>query len=46
MAKAIVEAATNYQDPDTVVRVSRGLGDAMRGLDSASQEMSFSERGW
>ncbi|WP_425591010.1 pyridoxal 5'-phosphate synthase lyase subunit PdxS [Candidatus Neomicrothrix sp.] len=46
MAKAVVEAATNFNDPDTVVRVSRGLGAAMRGLDSAAEELNFAQRGW
>ena len=32
MAAAIVEAATHYQDPDILVKVSTGLGDAMKGL--------------
>ncbi|MEZ5381020.1 MAG: pyridoxal 5'-phosphate synthase lyase subunit PdxS [Microthrixaceae bacterium] len=46
MAHAIVAAATNYEDADTVARVSRGLGDAMRGLDSANEDLNFAQRGW
>jgi len=33
MARAIVEAVDNYDDAETIVRVSRGLGEAMKGLD-------------
>ena len=32
-AKAIVEATTHYQDPAILARVSRGLKDAMPGLE-------------
>lgn len=32
-AVAIVEATLHYDDPDVVARVSRGLGEAMPGLD-------------
>lgn len=32
-ARAIVEAVANYQDPDVLLRVSRGLGEAMRGME-------------
>lgn len=32
-AAAIVEATLHYDDPDLVARVSRGLGEAMPGLD-------------
>jgi len=33
MAKAIVEAVNHYRDPQVIARVSRGLGEAMPGLD-------------
>ena len=46
MAKAIVEATANYLDPDILVKVSRGLGDAMPGLEIGSLETKLSERGW
>ena len=46
MAAAIVEAATHYQDPDILVKVSTGLGDAMRGLEIATLETKLAERGW
>ena len=32
-ARAIVEATTYFQDPEVLARVSRGLGEPMRGLD-------------
>jgi pyridoxal 5'-phosphate synthase pdxS subunit len=33
MAKAIVEAVNHFDDADVIAKVSRGLGDAMPGLD-------------
>jgi pyridoxal 5'-phosphate synthase pdxS subunit len=46
MAAAIVEAATHYRDPEILVKVSTGLGDAMKGLEIASLETKLAERGW
>ena len=47
-AKAIVEATTHFRDPEILARVSTGLGDAMRGLDTASMrpEELLQTRGW
>jgi pyridoxal 5'-phosphate synthase pdxS subunit len=45
-ARAIVEATTHYRDPQIVAKVSRGLGDAMRGQESTQVETRLSERGW
>ncbi len=47
-AKAIVQATTHYDDPEVVVEVSKGLGEAMKGLDIASipPEERLQERGW
>jgi pyridoxal 5'-phosphate synthase pdxS subunit len=47
-AHAIVKAVTNFNDPAVLAEVSRGLGDAMRGLaaKSLSQEELLSTRGW
>ena len=45
-AKAIVEATTNYRDPDILVKVSRGLGDAMPGIEIDQIETPFADRGW
>jgi len=48
MAKAIVEATTHYNDPDLLAKVSRGLGDAMPGIEMSkiSKEEMLSVRGW
>jgi pyridoxal 5'-phosphate synthase pdxS subunit len=46
MARAIVEATTHYRDASIVAKVSRGLGDAMRGLDAAAVETRLADRGW
>jgi len=47
-AKAIVEATTYFNDPDVLAKVTRGLGEPMRGLDvrSMPQEERLAERGW
>ena len=45
-AKAIVEAVTHYEDPAMVAKVSRGLGDAMPGLEIGELETKLAERGW
>jgi len=46
--KAIVEATTHFQDPEILARVSRGLGDAMLGLQAAGipPEELLETRGW
>jgi pyridoxal 5'-phosphate synthase pdxS subunit len=46
MARAIVEATTHFRDPSIVAKVSRGLGEAMRGLEMAAVETKLAERGW
>lgn len=45
-AKAIVEATTHFRDPAVVAKVSRGLGDAMPGLEIGSLDTKLAERGW
>ncbi|MCU4184862.1 pyridoxal 5'-phosphate synthase lyase subunit PdxS [Acidiferrimicrobium sp. IK] len=45
-ARAIVEATTHYRDAEIVAKVSRGLGEAMRGQESGSVETKLSQRGW
>lgn len=45
-ARAIVEATSNYRDADIVAKVSRGLGEAMRGEESSNVETKLAERGW
>jgi pyridoxal 5'-phosphate synthase pdxS subunit len=46
MGRAIVEATTHFADADLVAKVSRGLGEAMPGLEIGSLEQTFSQRGW
>jgi len=47
-ARAIVEAVTNFDDPSVLAEVSRGLGEAMRGIDISTikPEQRLQERGW
>jgi pyridoxal 5'-phosphate synthase pdxS subunit len=47
-AKSIVEATTYFNDPDVLAKVTRGLGEPMRGLDVRTMPESerLSERGW
>ncbi|HUQ39867.1 MAG TPA: pyridoxal 5'-phosphate synthase lyase subunit PdxS [Acidimicrobiales bacterium] len=45
-ARAIVEATAHYRDPAIVAKVSRGLGEAMRGADSNTVETKLADRGW
>jgi pyridoxal 5'-phosphate synthase pdxS subunit len=47
-AKAIVQATLNYEDPATIAEVSRGLGEAMVGInvDEIPQPHRLAERGW
>jgi len=35
-AKAIVDAVANYNDPQVLAEVTKGLGEAMPGLDISS----------
>jgi pyridoxal 5'-phosphate synthase pdxS subunit len=48
MAKAIVKATTHYRDAQIIADVSRGTGDAMKGLEiSAIPETEIlAKRGW
>lgn len=47
-AKAIVKAATHFNDPDELARVSEEVGEAMKGLeiDRLAPEERMQERGW
>ena len=45
-AKAIVEATTHFNDPAILAKVSRGLGTAMAGLEIATLETTYADRGW
>ena len=46
-AKAIVEAVQHYDEPEVVAEVSKGLGEAMKGLDvfKLSEEERLQTRG-
>ncbi|MCH7781059.1 MAG: pyridoxal 5'-phosphate synthase lyase subunit PdxS, partial [Acidobacteria bacterium] len=48
MARAIVRAATHYKDFDTLAEISRGLGDAMPGIETSKLDESelMQTRGW
>jgi len=46
MARAVVEATANFQDAAIVAKVSRGLGDAMPGLEMGDVGERLAERGW
>ena len=47
-AAAIVKATTFHDDPDVIAKVSRGLGEAMVGinLDTLPPEQHYAGRGW
>jgi pyridoxal 5'-phosphate synthase pdxS subunit len=45
-ARAIVEATTHFRDASIVAKVSRGLGDPMKGLEIKDLETKLAERGW
>ncbi len=48
MSAAIVKATTNYNNPEVLAEVSRGLGEAMPGLDVRTMpvEEQLAVRGW
>ncbi|MDR1265812.1 MAG: pyridoxal 5'-phosphate synthase lyase subunit PdxS [Propionibacteriaceae bacterium] len=47
-ARAIVQATTFFDDPDVIAKVSRGLGEAMVGIDIAAEPTAvrLQDRGW
>jgi pyridoxal 5'-phosphate synthase pdxS subunit len=47
-AEAIVKATTFYDDPDVIAKVSRGLGEAMVGINITSlpETERYAGRGW
>ncbi|ASR39505.1 pyridoxal biosynthesis lyase PdxS [Prauserella marina] len=47
-AEAIVKATTFHDDPDVIAKVSRGLGEAMVGInvDDVPEPHRLAERGW
>jgi pyridoxal 5'-phosphate synthase pdxS subunit len=48
MARAIVRATTHWNEPEVVADVSRGLGEAMRGLEitEVPEAEMMQHRGW
>ncbi len=48
MASAIVEATTNFNDPEILAKISRGLGNPMSGIavSELSAEQKIAGRGW
>ncbi len=46
MAEAIVEATAHFKDAQIVAKVSRGLGEAMRGAEMEGLDTRLAERGW
>jgi pyridoxal 5'-phosphate synthase pdxS subunit len=46
MASAVVEATAHFTDADHVAKVSRGLGEAMRGLELTAGTERLADRGW
>ncbi len=48
IAKAIVKATTHFRDPEIIAKVSKGLGEAMPGLDikQIPTEELLASRGW
>jgi len=45
-AKSIVEATTHFRDAAIVAKVSRGLGEPMRGQEIDGLDVKLAERGW
>jgi len=47
-ARAIVQATTHYNDPALLAEVSKGLGEAMTGIDikTLPEEQLMQRRGW
>jgi pyridoxal 5'-phosphate synthase pdxS subunit len=46
MASAVVEATAHFTDADHVAKVSRGLGEAMRGIELSDTTERLADRGW
>jgi pyridoxal 5'-phosphate synthase pdxS subunit len=45
-ARAIVETTTHFRDAGIVAKVSRGLGEAMRGQEIGELDTKLADRGW
>jgi len=48
MANAIVESVNNYDNPDVLAEISKGLGEQMKGIDirTLSDVETLQTRGW
>ena len=48
MANAIVEAVNNFENPTVLAEISKGLGEAMKGIDirSLTEKEMLQARGW
>ena len=48
MAAAVVEATTNFGDPELLAKISKGLGNPMSGVavNELSAEQKIAGRGW
>jgi pyridoxal 5'-phosphate synthase pdxS subunit len=46
VARAVVEATTHFADAELVAKVSRGLGQAMPGLEVGGLDTRLADRGW
>ena len=48
VAKGVVKAVTHYDNPEIIAEASKGLGDAMPGLDvrTLKEEQLLAVRGW
>ncbi|WP_406656999.1 pyridoxal 5'-phosphate synthase lyase subunit PdxS [Methanolobus sp. ZRKC2] len=48
MAKAIVEAVNNYDNPEVLADISKGIGSGMKGIsvDTIPEEQALQTRGW
>ncbi|MGB3908009.1 MAG: pyridoxal 5'-phosphate synthase lyase subunit PdxS [Methanomethylovorans sp.] len=48
MAKAIVEAVNNYDNPEKLAEISKGIGGGMKGIstDTIPPEHALQTRGW
>lgn len=45
-AAAIVKATAHYNEPDIILQASKGLGEAMQGLEIDKLEDQYAKRGW
>src|SRR5262245_15689044 len=45
-ARVIVDATTHFRYATIVAKVSRGLGEAMRGQEIADLDVTLADRGW